>query len=99
VGIGQRADIVDEPRGILDFVEDDGRMQALDEGARVAADAVLNVGVFEDDLLGLRESAAQEGSLARSRRTCNDYHGGAGQCGMEQGNDLAVNCGYMRDLK
>ena len=86
----------------LDFVEDDGGMQTLDQGTRiqaariqaartqaariqaaqVSADAVLNAGVFEEDVLGVRESAAEEGSLARSPRTSHDYHGEAAQCGI-----------------
>ena len=57
--VDQGANVIEQLRSVLNLVEDDRWVQALNEGARIAADAVLNVGVLEEDVLRARESGTR----------------------------------------
>ena len=62
-------------RGILGFVEDDRRAQLLQKRSRIAPRPRLNVGVFEQDVLGLRKCSAKQGRLTRMAGACDNQRG------------------------
>ena len=64
--------IVQQFGNILDFVEDNRRSQFFEKGARIAPHPRLNVGVFQQDVLGLGKSVAKQSCFPRAARACDN---------------------------
>jgi hypothetical protein len=56
--IDEPADPIERLRRVLNFIADDGRFQAFNKGARIAAQAVLIVWTLEKHAMCMRKSAA-----------------------------------------
>jgi len=60
IAVDEGADVVEEERGVLNFIEDGGFFETFEKGAGVALDTGLDVGVFEEDVFGGGEKSAEE---------------------------------------
>jgi len=67
--INECADIIQQLRGVLDFVENDGRPQLIEKGSRVAAHTGPEIGIFQQDIPGVWKEFAQQGCLAGTTRS------------------------------
>lgn len=64
--------ITEELGSILNFIKHDGRSQLFKEGTRVATNPSLNIGIFEEHVLGFGEQLAEKGGLSGAARS--GYH-------------------------
>jgi hypothetical protein len=77
------ANVVEELRCVLDFVEDCRGSQRVHERARIAADARDHVWIFEEDIRRVRVEATQQSCLAALPRT-REEHGGEGSARFQE---------------
>src|SRR5256885_2140227 len=68
--VDERTHITEKLGSILNFVEYDGRTQLFEECTRITANPSLNVRIFKEHVLGLREQLAEEGRLSGAAWSC-----------------------------
>ena len=75
--VDQGSNIVKQFRYILNFIEQNRRLELFEKTTGIGTHAFLDVGIFKEDIPRLGIKAAQDGGFSRSPRACHDKGGKA----------------------
>ena len=81
--VDEGASVVEQTRSVLHLIEDCGEAQALKKRAGIRTNAVLDIGIFKQDVLGFGNGLAQERGLS-----------GAAWAGDDQSREMAKSVVY-----